>query len=391
MSVLDPNSTHQDNPAPKHEDERWMSEALNQARQSVGVASPNPAVGCVLVKGDTAVGRGFHEYDRLDHAEVVALKAAGGEARGATAYVTLEPCCYTGRTGPCTEALIEAGVARVVVATGDPNPAVSGQGIQRLRAAGITVNIGVLAAQAQELNDGFARYIQSRLPFVTLKAGLSLDGRSAPAPGTTPVGVPVMLTGVESRMAVQNMRHAADALITGINTVLTDNPLLSDRTGLPRRRRLLRVVLDSALRLRLDSKLVRTVQDDVLVFCTISMSERQRALEALGVRVERVEAGPGGARVSLRRVIERLGEMEIISAMIEGGSQLASSALGFHTADKLSLFYSPIFLGAAGVPLFNSTESIKPDWVRTSVRRIGQDFWFEGYLRDPWANTCSPD
>lgn len=391
MSVLDPNSTHQDNPAPKHEDERWMSEALDQARQSVGVASPNPAVGCVLVKGDTAVGRGFHEYDRLDHAEVVALKAAGGEARGATAYVTLEPCCYTGRTGPCTEALIEAGVARVVVATGDPNPAVSGQGIQRLRAAGITVDIGVLAAQAQELNDGFARYIQSRLPFVTLKAGLSLDGRSAPAPGTTPVGVPVMLTGVESRMAVQNMRHAADALITGINTVLTDNPLLSDRTGLPRRRRLLRVVLDSALRLRLDSKLVRTVQDDVLVFCTISMSERQRALEALGVRVERVEAGPGGARVSLRRVIERLGEMEIISAMIEGGSQLASSALGFHTADKLSLFYSPIFLGAAGVPLFNSTESIKPDWVRTSVRRIGQDFWFEGYLRDPWANTCSPD
>ncbi|HTY83656.1 MAG TPA: bifunctional diaminohydroxyphosphoribosylaminopyrimidine deaminase/5-amino-6-(5-phosphoribosylamino)uracil reductase RibD [Silvibacterium sp.] len=391
MSVLDPNSTHQDNPAPKHEDERWMSEALDQGRQSVGVASPNPAVGCVLVKGDTAVGRGFHEYDRLDHAEVVALKAAGGEARGATAYVTLEPCCYTGRTGPCTEALIEAGVARVVVATGDPNPAVSGQGIQRLRAAGITVDIGVLAAQAQELNDGFARYIQSRLPFVTLKAGLSLDGRSAPAPGTTPVGVPVMLTGVESRMAVQNMRHAADALITGINTVLTDNPLLSDRTGLPRRRRLLRVVLDSALRLRLDSKLVRTVQDDVLVFCTISMSERQRALEALGVRVERVEAGPGGARVSLRRVIERLGEMEIISAMIEGGSQLASSALGFHTADKLSLFYSPIFLGAAGVPLFNSTESIKPDWVRTSVRRIGQDFWFEGYLRDPWANTCSPD
>ena len=391
MSVLDPNSTHQDNPAPKHEDERWMSVALDQARQSVGLASPNPAVGCVLVKGDTAVGRGFHEYDRLDHAEVVALKAAGGEARGATAYVTLEPCCYTGRTGPCTEALIEAGVARVVVATGDPNPAVSGQGIQRLRAAGITVDIGVLAAQAQELNDGFARYIQSRLPFVTLKAGLSLDGRSAPAPGTTPVGVPVMLTGVESRMAVQNMRHAADALITGINTVLTDNPLLSDRTGLPRRRRLLRVVLDSALRLRLDSKLVRTVQDDVLVFCTISMSERQRALEALGVRVERVEAGPGGARVSLRRVIERLGEMEIISAMIEGGSQLASSALGFHTADKLSLFYSPIFLGAAGVPLFNSTESIKPDWVRTSVRRIGQDFWFEGYLRDPWANTCSPD
>ncbi|MBV8630574.1 MAG: RibD family protein, partial [Silvibacterium sp.] len=238
---------------------------------------------------------------------------------------------------------------------------------------------------AQELNDGFARYIRTGLPFVTLKAGVSLDGRIAPAPGTAPSGIPVMLTGEESRMAVQNMRHASDALITGINTVLTDNPLLTDRTGLPRRRRLMRVVLDSALRLRLDSKLVRTVQDDVLVFCTISMSERQRALEALGVKVERVEAGPGGARVSLRRVIERLGEMEITSAMMEGGSQLASSAIGLQAVDKLSLFYAPIFLGAAGLPLTNSIESARPEWARVSVRQLGHDFWFEGYLRDPWA------
>jgi diaminohydroxyphosphoribosylaminopyrimidine deaminase/5-amino-6-(5-phosphoribosylamino)uracil reductase len=342
-------------------------------------------VGCVLVKDEAVVGRGFHEYDRLDHAEVVALKSAGGDARGSTAYVTLEPCCHTGRTGPCTDALIEAGVARVVMATGDPNPAVNGQGIERLRAAGIAVDAGVLACEARELNDGFARFIRTRLPFVTLKAGLSLDGRIAPAPGTAPSGIPVMLTGEASRMAVQKMRHAADALITGINTVLTDDPLLTDRTGLPRRRRLLRVVLDSALRLRLDSKLVRTAQDDVLVFCTISTSERQRALEALGVRVERVEAGPGGARVSLRRVIERLGEMEITSAMIEGGSQLASSALGHQTVDKLSLFYAPMFLGAAGVPLLNSIESSRPEWARVSVEQLGQDFWFEGYLRDPWV------
>ena len=389
MSVLDP-TTHQNNLAGNHESENpedhgWMTEALELARRSVGLASPNPAVGCVLVKGDAVAGRGFHEYDKFDHAEVVALKAAGGEARGATAYVTLEPCSHTGRTGPCTEALIEAGVARVVVATCDPNPAVNGQGIERLRAAGIAVDAGVLEREARELNDGFARYIRTGLPFVILKAGVSLDGRIAPAPGTAPAGIPVMLTGEESRMAVQKMRHAADALITGINTVLTDDPLLTDRTGLPRRRQLLRVVLDSALRLRLDSKIVRTAQDDVLVFCTISMSERQRALEALGVRVERVEAGPGGARVSLRRVIERLGEMEITSAMIEGGSQMTSSALGLQAVDKLSLFYAPMFLGAAGVPLLNSVESSKPEWARVSVGQLGQDFWFEGYLRDPWA------
>jgi diaminohydroxyphosphoribosylaminopyrimidine deaminase / 5-amino-6-(5-phosphoribosylamino)uracil reductase len=390
MSVLDATSAHQNNQAGNNENERpedygRMREALELARRSVGLASPNPAVGCVLVKGDAVVGRGFHEYDKLDHAEVVALKAAGGEAQGATAYVTLEPCSHTGRTGPCSEALIEAGVARVVVATGDPNPAVNGQGIERLRAAGIAVDVGVLEREARELNDGFARYIRTGLPLMILKAGVSLDGRIAPAPGTAPDGVPVMLTGEESRLAVQKMRHAADALITGINTVLTDDPLLTDRTGLPRRRKLLRVVLDSALRLRLDSKIVRTAQDDVLVFCTISMSERQRALEALGVRVERVEAGPGGARVSLRRVIERLGEMETTSAMIEGGSQMTSSALGLQAVDKLSLFYAPMFLGAAGVPLLNSVESTRPEWARVSVRQLGQDFWFEGYLRDPWA------
>jgi len=385
MSVLDPISTHEENLAHNPQDKRWMREALELAHQSVGVASPNPAVGCVLVKGDVVVGRGFHEYDKLDHAEVVALKAAGGEARGVTAYVTLEPCNHMGRTGPCTEPLIEAGVARVVVATGDPNPEVNGQGLERLRAAGITVDVGVFAGEAQQLNDGFARYIRTGLPFVGLKAGVSLDGRIAPAPGTVPSGLPVMLTGEESRMAVQKMRHASDALITGINTVLQDDPLLTDRTGLPRRRRLLRVVLDSALRIRLDSKLVRTAQEDLLVFCTISMSERQRALEALGVKVERVEAGPGGARVSLRRVIERLGEMEITSAMIEGGSQLASSALGLQVVDKLSLFYAPMFLGAAGVPLLNSVESSKPEWTRVTVQQLGNDFWFEGYLRDPWA------
>ena len=386
MSVSEPNSTStQTDLVQIQKDERWMNEALDLAQRSVGLASPNPTVGCVLVKSEAMVGQGFHDYDLRDHAEVVALRMAGGEARGATAYVTLEPCCTTGRTGPCTDALIEAGVARVVVATTDPNPAVNGQGIEQLRAAGITVAAGVETQRARELNDGFARHVRTGLPFVTLKAGLSLDGRIAPAPGRSPTGAPVILTGESSRAAVQQLRHASDALITGINTVLLDDPLLTDRTGRPRRRRLLRVVLDSALRLRLDSKLVRTAQEDVLVFCTIPVSERQRALEALGVQVERIEPAPGSPRVSLKRVIERLGEMQMTSAMIEGGCQLMSSAVGVHAVDKVSLFYAPVFLGAAGVPMLSSIELTKPQWVSTSTEQLGEDFWFKGYLRDPWA------
>jgi diaminohydroxyphosphoribosylaminopyrimidine deaminase / 5-amino-6-(5-phosphoribosylamino)uracil reductase len=371
-------------------DEHWMQLALAQARMSVGLSSPNPAVGCVLVKNDVLVGEGFHEYDRRDHAEIVALKQALGEARGATAYVTLEPCSHSGRTGPCANALIEAGVARVVVATGDPNPQVNGQGIERLRAAGIVVEENVGTAEARALNDGFARYIQTRLPFVTLKAGVSLDGRIAPAPGkpssvrSLPAG-PVMLTGEESRTDVQRMRHASDALITGINTALTDNPLLTDRSGLPRRRPLLRVVLDSALRLPLDSQLVRTAEEDVLVFCTTSFNDRQRALEALGVRVERVEGSGGGSRVSLPRVLERLGEMQITSALLEAGSQLNATALGQQSVDKLALFYAPIMLGSVGVPLVSSIESWKWPLTQLSVQQFGQDFRIEGYLRDPWA------
>jgi diaminohydroxyphosphoribosylaminopyrimidine deaminase / 5-amino-6-(5-phosphoribosylamino)uracil reductase len=385
MSVHDPySSSTQADSEQIRDDRHWMNLALDLAYKSVGLASPNPNVGCILVKNGAIVGQGYHEYDRRDHAEVAALGMAGEEARGATAYVTLEPCCTTGRTGPCTEALIGAGVTRVVTATADPNPAVNGKGIERLRAAGIAVEVGVRERSARALNDGFARYIRTKLPFVTLKSGLSLDGRIAPAPGRVPIGSPVMLTGEESRHAVQRMRHASDALITGINTVLTDDPLLTDRTGLPRRRPLVRAVLDSALRLRLDSKIVRTAQDDVVVFCTTPISERQRALEALGVRVERVEPAAGGARVALKRVLERLGEMEITSALIEAGAQLNSSAFAQQAVDKLRLFYAPVLLGAAGVPIINSIESVKPQWSHLTVEQLGQDFWFEGYLRDPW-------
>src|ERR1700733_267889 len=308
-------------------DEQWMEKALRLAEQSVGLASPNPAVGCVLVRDDASVGQGFHEFDRRDHAEVVALKQAGKKARGATAYVTLEPCSHQGRTGPCANALIAAGVSRVVVATGDPNPAVNGQGIARLRAAGISVRTDVLHSEARALNDVFAKYIQTKLPFVTLKAGVSLDGRIAPAPGSVPAGEPHYITSDASRAVVLQMRHACDALITGVDTVIADDPLLTDRSGLPRRRPLLRVVLDSSLRLPLDSKLVGSAKDDLLVFHLSADSGRVRALESLGVRLERIEAEAGSQRLSLKAVLKRLGELQILNAMFEAGSRLNGVAL----------------------------------------------------------------
>ncbi|MGC2162077.1 MAG: bifunctional diaminohydroxyphosphoribosylaminopyrimidine deaminase/5-amino-6-(5-phosphoribosylamino)uracil reductase RibD [Silvibacterium sp.] len=369
-------------------DQMWMYRALDLAQKSIGLASPNPAVGCVLVRDNKLIGEGFHAYDQRDHAEIIALKSAGLNAKGSTAYVTLEPCSHTGRTGPCANALIAAGVARVVVATGDPNPSVNGQGVARLRQAGIVVNIGLLSEEARNLNDGFARYIQTRLPFVTLKAGLSLDGRIAPAPETRTPGTAVILTSQESQAEVQRMRHSSDALITGINTVLADNPLLTDRSGLPRRRPLLRAVLDSKLRLPLDSKFVQAANKDLIVFSVTPNPEHKRALEALGIRVEQVQSEPGSSRVSLKRVLERLGEMEITSAMLEAGSKLSASALN-DSVDKLTLFYAPIFLGSTAIPLIEITDSQQIEPIRTTLRNFGPDFRLEAWLRDPWAGVKS--
>ncbi|MGA8109403.1 MAG: bifunctional diaminohydroxyphosphoribosylaminopyrimidine deaminase/5-amino-6-(5-phosphoribosylamino)uracil reductase RibD [Acidobacteriaceae bacterium] len=379
------------------QDERWMQRALELARQSVGMASPNPAVGCVLVRDGKLVGEGLHDYDHRDHAEVVALKKAGEKARGATAYVTLEPCCTTGRTGPCTEALLAAGIARVVAATEDPNPAVQGKGVARLRAAGITVDVGAGRSEAQRLNDGFARYIRAKVPFVTLKAAVSLDGRIAPAPGTAPRRAPVYLTGETARMEVQRMRHDVDVVMTGINTVLEDDPMLTDRSNLPRRRPLLRVVLDSGLRIPLDSKLVRTAQEDLLIFCAVAPTQRQRTLEALGVRVERVEAvaavgggrGKGAGRngVSLGAVLRRLGEMEIVSAMLEAGGQVNSSALSGGHVDKITLFYAPLFLGPNAVPLLQEAIPGAALQLEPSIACLGQDVRVDAYLRNPWGEN----
>ena len=348
--------------------EHWMQYALRQAERSVGLASPNPAVGCVIVQGDRIAGEGFHEYAKRDHAEIVALRQAGEAARGATAFVTLEPCSHQGRTGPCADALLAAGVAEVVVATVDPNPRVRGNGIARLRGAGVTVRVGVEVEAARRLNDGFARFITSGLPFVTMKVASSLDGRIGPG----------WITGPPARAEAHRMRHATDAIIAGVGTVLADDPLLTDRSGLPRRRPLLRVVLDSTLRTPLDSQLVKTAQQDVLIFFREAAPGKMKALEAHGVRLLPME--------SLRDILLRLGELEITSLLLEGGKELYTSALQQDLVDKLMLFYAPKFLGDTGVPMLGSYQRAVE---RYALRQFGEDFALEAYFHDYWS-TCLP-
>jgi diaminohydroxyphosphoribosylaminopyrimidine deaminase / 5-amino-6-(5-phosphoribosylamino)uracil reductase len=363
-------------------DQQWMEQALQQAERSVGLCSPNPAVGCVLVRGEEVVGEGFHEYDRRDHAEVVALKQAGPLAQGATAYVTLEPCSHQGRTGPCTDALIAAGVSRVVVATADPNPQVNGKGIARLRAAGVEVSLGVLEEQARRLNDGFAKFITAFLPYVTMKVAATLDGRIAPS--QREARGHFWISGSEARAEVHRMRHAVDALIVGVGTIIADDPLLTDRSDLPRRRQLMRIVLDSTLRTPLDSQLVKTAYQDVMIFFSHAEVAAQKALEARGVRLQQI--AHRGPRVSLSDALVRLAEMQITTVLLEGGAEVYTSALNQGLVDKLMLFYSPNFFGQAGVPMLCGVDGL-PTIENYSLKQFGQDFALEARLRDPWSEV----
>lgn len=363
-------------------DHQWMNVALELAVQGEALASPNPLVGAVLVRGEEEVARAFHTYDGLKHAEVLALEAAGETARGATLYTNLEPCSHRGRTPPCVEAIIAAGVRRVVAAMPDPNPQVNGAGFQRLRAAGVEVVTGTRAEEARRLNEAFACRARTGQPLVTLKAGLTLDGKIAaanpPEPGQH------WITGEESRAQVQRLRHQTDAVLTGIGTVLADDPLLTDRTDRPRRRPLLRVVLDAGLRLPLDSRLVRTAQNDALVFCgeDVWMGKRKK-LEERGV--ETLQLKESGGRISLAAVLKELAGRQINNVLVEAGARLNAYALDMNLVDKLWLFYAPRFLGADAVPLL-ADESRLPSLPHYRLHRFGPDFAVEGYLHDVYRD-----
>jgi diaminohydroxyphosphoribosylaminopyrimidine deaminase/5-amino-6-(5-phosphoribosylamino)uracil reductase len=369
------------NAAQQETDARYLREALDLARKGDAQASPNPLVGAVLVRDGQAVGRGFHTWAGVKHGEILALEEAGERARGATLYINLEPCCHQGRTGPCTAALIQAGVARVVAAIEDPNPLVAGDGMRQLRAAGIRVEIAAaFSAEAEKLNEAFVHFMRTRLPLVTLKTALTLDGKIA-----APDDNGGWITSDKARADVQQLRHRSDAILTGIGTVLADDCLLTDRTGLPRSRPLLRIVLDSRLRLPLDSQMVSSAAGDVLAVGTSAAPpERRKALEGRGVRVLILDGRDG--RSDLHAAIEAVAQQQYLSVLIEAGAKVNWAALETGVADKVFFYYAPKILGgleslsmAGGVGRRRRADAIRVN--RTELHRIAPDeFAVEGYI-----------
>jgi diaminohydroxyphosphoribosylaminopyrimidine deaminase / 5-amino-6-(5-phosphoribosylamino)uracil reductase len=385
----------------RDKDEQFLRHALGFAREGIGLASPNPYVGAVIVDNSGNIaGTGVYTYAGVKHAEVLALAQAGEKALGGTLYINLEPHSHQGRTPPCTDALISAGVQRVVACMADPNPKVSGSGFEKLRNAGVTVEVGIFQEEAQHLNEAFARYIRYGAPFVALKSAMSLDGKiatSTTAQSTKDIGVPAggWITGEIARANVHEQRHQSDAILAGVGTILADDPLLTDRSGKARRRPLLRVILDSHLHLPLQSRLVQNLRqdsygdnnNDVLVFCAEVDSGKKNELEARGVRIEEVSADIDG-RLDLHAVLKRLGQLEITSVIIEGGATLNGAALAAGVVDKVFFYYAPTILGGGAVPF---TRAAGPNnhhpipLKHTSLHRFGEDIAIEGYLRDPYT------
>jgi len=382
------------------QDRYWMHRALELARRGIAVTSPNPAVGCVILdRAGQVAGEGWHEYDLVDHAEVVALNVAkqhaGERLKGGTAYVTLEPCNHTGRTPPCTDALIASGLHRVVAATIDPNPAVAGHGMEKMRAAGLEAVLGPCQAEARRLNEGFARWSQHKRPLVLMKVAMTLDGRIAPPAGQHTDHAPYWITCEEARAAVQPLRWQADTALTGVDTVLADDPMLTDRSGLRRRRPLLRVVLDSALRMPLDCKMVASAQNDVVIFTVSNDQARIQQLQQRGVRVEVLPADTGvpgdkststgweQGRVPLAKVLDKLGEEGILTLLTETGTRLNTALLAAGLVDRVHLFVSPQIMGSDAVPAFRGmAHPIRMGEVE--VERYGNDLGLCSLLKDPW-------
>jgi diaminohydroxyphosphoribosylaminopyrimidine deaminase/5-amino-6-(5-phosphoribosylamino)uracil reductase len=389
-------------------DEQFLQSAHDLARQSIGLASPNPYVGAVIVDPSGSIaGTGVYTYDGVKHAEVLALEQAGDKARGSTLYINLEPHAHHGRTPPCTDALIAAGIRRVFASMPDPNPKVSGQGFEKLRAAGVQVEVGRLQSEARRLNEAFARYIRHGMPLVTLKAAMTLDGKIAPPPTAVlnrPEEVPHegiphggWITGEAARANVQQQRHQSDAVLVGVGTILADDPLLTDRSEKPRRRPLLRVILDSQLRLPLGSRLVTSVasraavESDVIVFCSSSScaEKKKREFEARGIQVEQVSPASSDGRLDIQQVLRRLGELEITSLLVEGGAAVNGAMLTSKAVDKVFLYYAPRILGGtesipfATGPRFRQMNEAH-EVSNLLLHRFGEDFAVEGYLRDPY-------
>jgi diaminohydroxyphosphoribosylaminopyrimidine deaminase/5-amino-6-(5-phosphoribosylamino)uracil reductase len=355
-----------------------MGEALELAARGRGLVSPNPLVGAVVVAGDDVVGRGWHEGPGQPHAEVVALREAGERARGATLYTTLEPCDHYGRTPPCTIATIEAGVSRVVAATLDPNPAVDGRGVARLRDAGIRVDVGTLEQEARRLNQAFLKHVTTGMPFVTLKMAATLDGKVAARDGSSK-----WITGEESRADVHRLRAASDAIVVGAGTAVVDDPELTVRDPSYRGHPVLRVVVDAAGRLPADAG-VLSADAPTLVATTGAAAEDLRdAWRAAGAEVVVYDGAHG--LVPLAELFADLGKRSVQGVLLEGGPTLAWSAVAEGLVDKVVLYMAPKLLGGAtapGVLMGGGAETVGRaiELEITEVDRIGEDVRVEAHV-----------
>ncbi|HCP32403.1 TPA: bifunctional diaminohydroxyphosphoribosylaminopyrimidine deaminase/5-amino-6-(5-phosphoribosylamino)uracil reductase RibD [Candidatus Acetothermia bacterium] len=356
-------------------DGRFMEIALELAERGEGSVNPNPITGALVVKNEVIIGRGYHKAFGGPHAEVFALKEAGENARGATLYVTLEPCCHHGKTPPCTRLIVDAGIKRAVIACRDPNPQVNGQGISHLREAGIDVTEGVLEEEAKRLNEIFFKFITTHLPFVQLKLAMSLDGKIA-----TRTGDSKWITGEASRREAHRLRRKFASVLVGLKTVTVDDPRLTVRHVFGKDP--IRIVLDGQGKIAVEATLLH--EEGRTIIATAAMSQdREQALLNLGVEVWRLPKDQG--RVDIRSLLQRLGAEGIDSVLVEGGGETAASFLSARLVDKVSLFIAPIIIGGRNaVP---AVGKIGSEYVFEGIRlhdieveQVGQDTLYTGYL-----------
>ncbi|PGK31726.1 riboflavin biosynthesis protein RibD [Bacillus anthracis] len=356
-------------------DEFYMDLALQNARAMKGQTDPNPLVGSVIVNDNRIVGIGTHLKAGEPHAEIHAIRMAGDHAEGGTIYVTLEPCSHHGRTGPCAVAIVQAGIKKVVIATLDPNPVVSGNGVKILQDAGIEVVIGVGMEKSQQMNEVFNKFIVEKKPFVTLKSGITLDGKIA-----THSSDSKWITSEQAREDVHQLRNEHMAILVGVNTVIKDNPELTTR--IPNGRNPIRVVMDSTLKIPLDSKIVTDKQAETWIFTSVNYDpEKKTALESLGIKIFHTN---GMNQVDPNEVVTILGENLVSSLLIEGGGGINASFFENQLIDKVVLYIAPKLIGGQQAPTFLEGTGIKKmreavELTDMTVECMGKDFKFVGY------------
>ena len=360
----------------------YMEQALSLARLALGQVSPNPAVGAVIVNNDEVVGQGYTQPPGSPHAEVVALNQAGERARGGVMYVTLEPCCYHGRTPPCTQAIITAGITEVHLAMLDPNPLVSGRGKEELEGAGIRTYVGEHEAEAKQINEAYTKFITTGMPFVTVKFAISLDGKIA-----TKSGDSKWISGEAARKQVHNLRHTTDCIMAGVNTVLVDDPHLTARScggrGGTARAQPLRVIVDSKGRTPLTARVFSKPGKTLLTLGRAVKPEEKESFAQAGA--ELLELPSAERRVDLEKLLKVLGQREITSVLVEGGGILLGSLFDGGLVDKVIAFIAPIIIGgkeaktaASGKGVDKVVDSLKLE--RVSVEKLGEDLMVCGYV-----------